>query len=103
MAVLEAQILGMHSIDAEFWRVCDIKGPISAVPRQKNVTSPYVTAVVDYRTDVVPSPLISTSVSSNLSVNGCIVWTLNFGAFVTRFSFLCPLARAKNRPLFHLS
>ena len=62
-------------------RLGDIKGPISAVPRQKNVTNPYVTAVVDYRTDVVPSPLISTSVSSNLSVNGCIVWTLNFGAF----------------------
>ena len=87
MAVPEAQILGMHSIDAEFWRVCDIKGPISAVPRQKNVTNPYVTAVVDYRTDVIPSPLISTSVSSNLSVNGCIVWTLNCGALVARFSF----------------
>ena len=41
MAVFEAQILGMHSIeDAEFWRVCDIKGPISAVPLQKNVTNP---------------------------------------------------------------
>ena len=81
MAVLEAQILGMHSIDAEFWRVGGIKEPISAVSRQKNVTSPYVTAVVDYRTDAVPSALISTSVSLNLSVNGCIVWTLNFGAF----------------------
>ena len=72
MAVPEAQILGMHSIDAEFWRVGGIKEPISAVSRQKNVTNPYVTAVVDYRTDVVPSPLILTSVSSNPSVNGCI-------------------------------
>ena len=91
MAVLEAQILGMHSIDAEFWRVCDIKGPISAVSRQKNVTNPYVTAVVDYRTDAVPSALISTSVSSNPSVNGCIVWTPNFRAFGDTFQFSCPL------------
>ena len=90
----------MHSRDAELWRVGGIKGPISAVPRQKNVTNPYVTAVVDYRTDAVPSALISTSVSSNLSVNGCIVWTPNFGAFVTRFSFLCPL-ELKIGPFFN--
>ena len=91
MAVFEAQILGIHSIDAELWRVGGIREPISAVPRHKNVTNPYVTAVVDYRTDVVPSPLISTSVSSNLSVNGCIVWTPNFRAFGDTFQFSCPL------------
>ena len=99
MAVLEAQILGMHSIDAEFWRVCDIKGPISAVPRQKNVTSPYVTAVVDYRTDVIPSPLISTSVSSNLRMHSL---DAEFWRVCDTFQFFMS-SRAKNRPLFHLS